>query len=170
MAIVSFRPEVQPSGQLIRLIKNQAVRQARPCVWHLSSVRRDRAVSPARTQCRAFSTTPVTHLQYFAPPRDTAHIKITPPAWPHPGYTKEEMEAVVPAHRPPRTLGDKAAWKTVRFARYWMDKVTGMDRDQKGDKSRPTTSVEAQKPLTEAQWVSRRHSKAVCLHTPRDDI
>jgi hypothetical protein len=35
-----------------------------------------------------------------------------------------------------------------------MDKATGMDRDQKSDKTKPTTAIEAEKPLTEAQWVS----------------
>lgn len=66
------------------------------------------------------------------------------------------MEAVVPAHRPPRSLGDKAAWKIVRLARYCMDKATGMDREQRGDRSKPTTAIEADKPLTEAQWVRDR--------------
>lgn len=66
----------------------------------------------------------------------------------------EEMAAVVPAHRKPEGLGDLVAWKIVRFARYWMDKVTGMDQAQQVDKKNPTTSVVAQKPLTEAQWVS----------------
>jgi hypothetical protein len=65
----------------------------------------------------------------------------------------EEMQAVVPAHRPPRGLGDWAAWKIVRFARFWMDKATGMDRAQKVDRKNPTTAVVAEKPLTEAQWV-----------------
>lgn len=69
----------------------------------------------------------------------------------------EEMKAVVPAHRKPRTFGDWVAWKTVRFARYCMDKATGMDREQQQtDKKNPTTAVEAQKPLTEAQWVGTR--------------
>lgn len=60
---------------------------------------------------------------------------------------------MVPAHREPRGMGDWAAWKIVRFARYCMDKATGMDRAQQVDKKHPTTAVEASKPLTEAQWV-----------------
>lgn len=52
-------------------------------------------------------------------------------------------------------MGDWAAWKIVRFARYCMDKATGMDRAQQVDKKHPTTSVEASKPLTEAQWLIR---------------
>lgn len=71
--------------------------------------------------------------------------------------------SVVPAHRKPRGAGDWVAWKIVRLARYCMDKATGMDRAQQVDKKNPTTAVVAQKPLTEAQWVSalsqvNRHS------------
>lgn len=103
---------------------------------------------------RAFSTTPAAHLRDFFPYKDTPHIQTTPAAWPHPGYTMEEMTSVVPAHRVPSGFGDWAAWKIVRFARYCMDKATGMDRDQQVDKKNPTTAIVADKPLTEAQWVS----------------
>ncbi|PHH63699.1 hypothetical protein CDD81_5571 [Ophiocordyceps australis] len=104
---------------------------------------------------RSFSTTRATQLRDFFPSKDTSHILKTKPAWPHHGYTMEEMEAVVPAHREPRTFSDWAAWKIVRFARYMMDKATGMDRKQQVDKKNPTTAVEAEKPLTEAQWLIR---------------
>jgi len=67
----------------------------------------------------------------------------------------EEMLAVTPAHRKPRGFSDWLAWKTVRLARYCMDKATGMSREQQVDKMNPTTAVEAQKPLTEAQWLIR---------------
>lgn len=102
---------------------------------------------------RHFSTTPVTQLRDFFPVQETAQIQTTKPAWPHHAQTREEMLAVVPAHREPRGFGEWAAWKTVRAARFWMDKATGMSRAQKTDKKNPTTSVVAQKPLTEAQWV-----------------
>lgn len=102
---------------------------------------------------RAFSTTPVSHLRDFFPAKDTPHIKTTPAAWPHPGFSMEELHQVTPSHRPPRGFGDWAAWKIVRFARYWMDKATGMDREQQVDKKNPTTAIKAEKPLTEAQWV-----------------
>ncbi|KAG8412431.1 inducible alternative oxidase 2 [Metarhizium acridum] len=102
---------------------------------------------------RPFSTTPKNHLRDFFPAKDTPHIQTTKAAWPHPGYTLEEMVAVEPAHREPRNFSDWAAWKIVRFARFWMDKATGMGRDQQVDKKHPTTSVVAEKPLTEAQWV-----------------
>lgn len=100
-----------------------------------------------------FSTTSRNQLRDFFPPKDTPHILRTKPAWPHHGYTMEEMLAVEPVHRQPRNVSDWVAWKIVRFARYWMDKATGMGRDQQVDKKNPTTSVVAEKPLTEAQWV-----------------
>jgi hypothetical protein len=65
----------------------------------------------------------------------------------------EELRQVTPSHRQPRGFGDWAAWKIVRIARYFMDKATGMDREQQVDKKNPTTAVKAEKPLTEAQWV-----------------
>lgn len=105
-------------------------------------------------QARLFSTTPATQLRDFFPVKETAHIQTTPPAWPHHGYSYEEMNSVEPAHRPPRGLGDKAAWRIVRLARYCMDKATGMERSQQVDKKNPTTAIEASKPLTESQWVS----------------
>ncbi|KAG6065674.1 Alternative oxidase, mitochondrial precursor [Claviceps humidiphila] len=67
----------------------------------------------------------------------------------------EEMLAVEPVHRKPRNMSDWAAWKIVRFARFWMDKMTGMGRAQQVDKKHPTTAVVAEKPLTEAQWLVR---------------
>lgn len=103
---------------------------------------------------RHFSTTPAAQLKDFFPAKDTPQIQVTKPAWPHHGYTLDQMVSVVPAHRPPRGFGDWAAWKVVRIARFWMDLATGMGRDQQVDKKHPTTSVVADKPLTEAQWVS----------------
>ncbi|KAJ9134106.1 Alternative oxidase [Pleurostoma richardsiae] len=107
--------------------------------------------SPAR----AFSTTPANQLRDFFPAKETERIRKTPPAWPHHGYTYEEMVAVVPGHREPRTLGDKIAWRLIRTARWTMDKVTGLSDEQKTDKKNPTTAVVAAKPLTEAQWLIR---------------
>ncbi|KAF2018751.1 alternative oxidase [Aaosphaeria arxii CBS 175.79] len=106
-------------------------------------------------QTRTFSSTPATQLRDLFPVKETEHIRTTKPAWPHHGYTYEEMLSVVPAHREPRDAGDWAAWKIVRFARYCMDKVTGMDQEQQVDKKNPTTAVVASKPLTEAQWLIR---------------
>lgn len=67
---------------------------------------------------RSFSTTSASRLRDFFPAKETAYIRETPAAWAHHGYTEAEMLAVVPDHRPPRTLGDKLAWRLVRMCRY----------------------------------------------------
>ncbi|KAI0164764.1 alternative oxidase [Xylariaceae sp. FL1272] len=104
---------------------------------------------------RAFSTTPVTRMRDFFPAKETDHIRQTLPAWPHHGYTEEEMLAVVPSHRKPVTWGDYGAWKFMRFCRWGMDFCTGMQGEQKVDKKNPTTAVHSIKPLTESQWMIR---------------
>ncbi|KAH7326734.1 alternative oxidase [Stachybotrys elegans] len=104
---------------------------------------------------RLFSTTPAAQLRDFFPAKDTQHILTTKPAWPHKGYTMDEMLAVVPAHRKPVGFSEWAAWKLVRVARFWMDLVTGIGKEQQVDKANPTTAVVASKPLTEAQWLVR---------------
>ncbi|KAI0538211.1 alternative oxidase [Xylaria digitata] len=104
---------------------------------------------------RAFSTTSVTRMRDFFPAKETENIRETPPAWPHHGYTEEEMLAVVPAHRKPETWGDYFAWKFMRFCRWGMDFSTGMKGEQKVDKLNPTTATHSIKPLTESQWMIR---------------
>ncbi len=137
------------SAQAAKLVKAAIVSaNASPVGLRMSQVSQHQC-----TAQRSFSTTRPSQLRDLFPSKDTARIQTTPAAWPHPGYTMEEMLAVVPAHRKPRGFGDWVAWKTVRFARYCMDRATGMDRAQQVDKAHPTTAVVADKPLTEAQWV-----------------
>ena len=107
------------------------------------------------TSTRNFSTTGANQLRDIFPRKETAYIRQTPPAWPHHGHTQEEMESVVPAHRKPETVSDWLAWKLVRTCRWWMDLATGIRPGQQVDKKHPTTSVTAEKPLTEAQWLGK---------------
>jgi hypothetical protein len=86
-----------------------------PAAIRVAAISHQLSSSPAT---RGFSTTSANHLRDIFPAKETAYIRQTPPAWPHPGYTEEEMLAVTPAHRPPRTVGDWLAWKLVRLARY----------------------------------------------------
>lgn len=116
------------------------------------------ATTTTTTTKRTFSTTPTNRLRDFFPAKETAHIRTTPPAWPHHGYSKAEMLAVEPGHRPPETLGDRIAWMLIRTSRWCMDKVTGMSKDQKTDRKRPTTAVVAERPLSESQWVCKTNS------------
>ncbi|KAK3323914.1 alternative oxidase-domain-containing protein [Cercophora scortea] len=104
---------------------------------------------------RSFSTTGTTQLRDFFPASETAYIRRTPPAWPHHGWTEKEMLSVVPEHREPRGVGDWVAWKIVRICRWCTDVATGIGPEQQVDKKHPTTSVTADKPLTEAQWLVR---------------
>lgn len=135
------------------MVKAVTIRHMRPCLRYSAGLRLPCVAAQQHVASRGFSTTPHNQLRDFFPNKDTKHIQTTPAAWPHHGYTMEEMKAVVPAHRKPRGFGDWAAWKIVRIARYWMDKVTGMESTQQVDKKNPTTSITAEKPLTEAQWV-----------------
>jgi hypothetical protein len=65
------------------------------------------------------------------------------------------MLGVQVGHREPTNVGDWVAWRLIRFARWCMDKATGLSTDQQVDKKNPTTAVAAEKPLTEAQWLVR---------------
>ncbi|ROW13959.1 hypothetical protein VPNG_04057 [Cytospora leucostoma] len=106
--------------------------------------------STTLNQQRTFSSTPANRLRDFYPIE--GNLK---PAWPHHGFTTDQMEAVEPGHRPPKTLGDHVAWRFIRFCRWGMDTCTGLSPDQQSDKSKPTTATKAEKPLTEAQWLIR---------------
>ncbi|KAK4115911.1 AOX-domain-containing protein [Canariomyces notabilis] len=66
---------------------------------------------------RHFSTTSSNQLRDFFPRKETTYIRQTPPAWPHHGYTEEEMLSVVPEHRKPKTVSDWLAWRLVRLCR-----------------------------------------------------
>lgn len=101
---------------------------------------------------RNFTTTCARQLRDIFPAKETALIRRTPPAWPHHGFTQEELESAVPAHREPRTVSDWIAYKFVRTCRWWMDLATGMKPGQKSNKQDPRAVV-AEKPLTEAQWL-----------------
>lgn len=106
-------------------------------------------------QPRVFSTTSPARLRDFSPVKETGAVLHTPPLFPHRGYTEEQMLGVATGHRQPRTLGDKFAWRLIRIARWCMDRVTGLSKDQQTDTKNPTTSLTATKPLTEAQWLTR---------------
>jgi hypothetical protein len=107
------------------------------------------------SQPRGFSTTSIARLRDFFPAKETELIRQTPPAWPHHGYSEQEMLAVEPAHREPKTFGDWVAWKLVRLCRWGMDLATGLSSEQQVDMKHPTTATKTVKPLTEGQWLVR---------------
>ncbi|KAL2200222.1 alternative oxidase [Corynascus similis CBS 632.67] len=129
-----------------------------PAIPRLSTVDHQSWPSRQPALCfgrRNFSTTSASRLQDVFPAKDTPFIRRTPPAWKHPGYTEEELLAVTPGHRQPKTVSDWVAWKLIRLARWATDLVTGIGPEQQVDMKNPTTAVTAEKPLTEAQWLVR---------------
>jgi hypothetical protein len=89
-----------------------------PATLRVAAITHQSRSQPSSASARSFSTTTPNQLRDIFPAKETAYIRQTPPAWPHPGYTEEEMLAVTPAHRSPKTVGDWIAWKLVRMARY----------------------------------------------------
>ncbi|KAL1306679.1 hypothetical protein AAFC00_005351 [Neodothiora populina] len=79
---------------------------------------------------RSFHTTNVCSLKGVFPVlSEQPHIRKTDPAWPHPIYTKEQMEAVIVAHRDAKTWSDWTALATIRTLRWGMDLATGYKHD-----------------------------------------
>ena len=76
---------------------------------------------------RGFATTPRAKFQekYFPPPAHSENIKITPPAWHHPVYTEEQMNAINVAHKQTQNWSDYVAITMVRLLRFGMDTATG---------------------------------------------
>jgi len=103
---------------------------------------------------RHFSSSPAPHLKDWFPRKETEHIRRTLPAWPHHGYTEQEMLSVVPEHRPVKTWGDWTAYKFVKLCRWGMDVSTGLRDVPKVD---PATGKTVMVPriLNESQWLIR---------------
>ena len=74
---------------------------------------------------KQFSTSRPAFLKEFFPQADSPSIRQTPPAWPHPIYTQEQMDAVVVAHRDARTFSDRLALTLVRILRWGLDRAMG---------------------------------------------
>ncbi|KAL1964730.1 hypothetical protein VTN77DRAFT_6597 [Rasamsonia byssochlamydoides] len=94
-----------------------------PCLYR-------NAVAIQQSSRRPFSSTITRRIREFFPETETRRIKETPPAWPHPIYTEEELKRVRVAHRETRNLGDKVALMTIRFLRFSLDLATGYKHDK----------------------------------------
>lgn len=66
---------------------------------------------------------------FFLAP-ETDKVRRTPPAWPHPVYSYEQMEDVVVAHREAKTFSDKVALLAVKFLRWNLDFATGYKHEK----------------------------------------
>ncbi|KAK5124440.1 Alternative oxidase, mitochondrial precursor [Meristemomyces frigidus] len=102
---------------------------------------------------RQFSSSRPALIKDFFPPPDAPNIRITEPAWAHPVYTYEQMEAVKVEHRNASNWSDYAAISAMRVLRWGLDLVTGYRHD-KGHAldsitGRPKTL------MTERKWLIR---------------
>ncbi|KAL8874368.1 MAG: hypothetical protein Q9174_000267 [Haloplaca sp. 1 TL-2023] len=111
---------------------------------------------------RLFTTTAQQRIkEVFPPPPDSPSIKVTPPAWHHPVYTEEQMNAIQVAHRETKNWADRVAFMAVRLLRWGMDTATGYTHDKasvkpKGD---PNPAALSQNKgwfaMSERKWLVR---------------
>lgn len=76
-------------------------------------------------QHRNFSTSKPAQWKEFFPKPDAPNIRETPPAWPHPVYSEEQMKEVEIAHREAKSMSDKVAVAFVRTLRWGLDIASG---------------------------------------------
>ena len=74
---------------------------------------------------RQFGTSRPMLMKEFFPQPDSPSIRETPSAWPHPIYTKEQMDAVHVSHRDTKTFPDRVALAMVRVLRWGLDQSMG---------------------------------------------
>ncbi|KAI4162332.1 MAG: hypothetical protein LQ342_004046 [Letrouitia transgressa] len=119
-------------------------------------------LKPSVLCSRPFSSTSQQRIQeFFPPPQNAPHIKITPPAWKHPTYTEEQMKSIEVAHRETQNWADRVALSMVRLLRFVVDTATGYTHDKESVKPRNdsnTTSVANNNgwfTMTERKWLIR---------------
>ena len=69
-------------------------------------------------------------MREFFPETHTPHIRRTDPAWPHPIYTQEQMDAVEVAHRNAKTWSDYIALTAIKTMRGFFDIVSGYKHEK----------------------------------------
>ena len=114
---------------------------------------------------RSFVATPSVGLaerEYFSAPKDTEKIRFTPPAWHHPVYTEQQMNAINVAHRDTKQWSDRVALMMVRLLRFGMDTATGYSHPNKEARKQAwplgLTRVRSwfgPSPMTERKWLMR---------------
>lgn len=115
----------QSAAQALKALNNGSTTLSRPAFTvlqhqHLSSRRQF-----STTNKSSFSKSNNWLMKEFFPTQESPHINRTPPAWPHPVYTQEQMDAVIVAHREAKTWSDKVAMMMVRILRWGLDLATG---------------------------------------------
>ncbi|OCK74850.1 mitochondrial alternative oxidase [Lepidopterella palustris CBS 459.81] len=108
--------------------------------------------SPARS----FSTSSSFWIKEFFPAPDAPSIHKTEAAWPHPLYTREQMDAVSVSHRDVRNMSDRVALTMVRFLRAGLDFVSGYKHDKAVALGEKDPASAAQKyAMTEKKYLAR---------------
>ncbi|KAK9460176.1 alternative oxidase-domain-containing protein [Lipomyces oligophaga] len=79
--------------------------------------------------------------------KSDSHDYFTSAAWPHPIYTKDQMEAVGVSHRAATTMSDKVAFATIEVLRSCFDFATGY--------THPKPGHEKEAAMTADQWMMR---------------
>ncbi|KAF1820637.1 alternative oxidase [Dissoconium aciculare CBS 342.82] len=119
----------QSAAQLLKALNHNGVKVttlARPALLGLQN-QSSLLVTPTS---RPFSTTQASRMKDFFPQPETENIRQTPPAWPHPGFTKESMELVAFNHRQPRDWPDRIAYTMTKILRFGLDLATGYRKDK----------------------------------------
>lgn len=99
------------------------------------------ALRPTFVAVRHIQLAPATHRQFSTSPKssridefflqkETDKVRKTPPAWPHPVYSYDDMESVVVAHREAKTRSDKVALLAVKALRWGLDFATGYKHEK----------------------------------------
>ncbi|KAI9823584.1 MAG: Alternative oxidase, mitochondrial precursor [Thelocarpon impressellum] len=127
----------------------------------VNAVRVDRCVPRqyGLSSRRPFSSTARTQLkEYFPPPTETPHIRLTGPAWPHPVYTEQQMNDIKVAHRETKNWSDWVALSMVRMLRKATDLFTGYRHDKEvalGQKDARLAKQPRKFAMDERKWLIR---------------
>jgi ubiquinol oxidase len=120
------------------------------------------AQRPGLTASRHFTSTPRVQEKYFPAPAHSENIKITPPAWHHPVYTEQQMNAISVAHRLTQNWSDYVAITMVRILRFGMDTATGYSHPNEAAKKEGSylglsrvRSWFGPSPMSERKWLMR---------------
>lgn len=142
----------QSAAHVLRSLNGKitATSAARPAFICLQQ----QCTSPSR---RHFSSSRPALIKEFFPPPDAPNIRTTEPAWAHPVYTYEQMEAVAVAHRNAKNWSDYAALSAMRVLRWGLDLATGYKHDKEPPQGHALDSTKARPKtvMTERKWLIR---------------
>lgn len=133
-----------------------------PCsaftAYALTAGARSHSSQPAwpQAQKRGFASTNVARLKEFFPEKETQNIWKTPAAWPHPVYSKEQMQQIEVTHREARDFSDRVALLAVRFLRWGLDTISGYKHSSAvALHAKDPAKAEAKYGMTEEKYLTR---------------